>query len=508
MKTIQTKNEYYTQCAAERDVTSDNFSKGQIRYKFSNSSMSRWNPFYSYLRMRITLTAANDVQLKLNDQIAPNMFMGDSFWLQQNIKCNGKTISAMDDYVPQCSSLKHRFNMSNSERNSLLSDNNFSKPYIYDRIREISSDGFDKSVQLHDFRTLVQNDGNSVIGTHTMTGTNLTLTLAGGGLPDLTQSQIVVGDFLILKQTANHGFVSRITAVTATTIVISDSFPANFGVETILVNKVFYAKHNPIKSRRLKTFDLIFKPSLGLFDINAWLPGSWMLELTPQTAGKFQKLAIESLVDKIVDTDFKLVVDNLDLFIYTGQCVSPHNGEEMLYFDDIRCQSQPLTGTTNNKTFTVHKKCHTFGLAFQKGNVQDDSSFSATKFKCTDDDQLKLKVYQMRINNLTLPQTTPQILKSSTTENELMQYFYENLKYNRSHSMKDYEKFTDWLERGPYYMLKLKNKINEGSNRLALRLEFSSLNATDKPLILLFELIKKHITFEVENGLVKNVYVD
>ncbi len=136
----------YEQISPERDVSGDAFSKGQINFKWNMDSMTKWNPYKSFLRMRVSLKNAAEQSLKLIDGIGPNMFMGDCFWQQSNIQCNGVKVSEMDDYVPQISALKQRYAIPESRRTELLHDTNFAQSSVYERINQVSSDGAENSI--------------------------------------------------------------------------------------------------------------------------------------------------------------------------------------------------------------------------------------------------------------------------------------------------------------------------------------------------------------------------
>jgi len=506
----------YTQISPERDITASGFSRGQINFKMNMDSMGRWNPYRSYFRMRVSLTKVGGDPLDEADGIAPNMLQGDCFWQQMNAQCNGVKVSEIDDYVGQVSALRKRYSIGEGRRGEFLAHTNFAKASFIDRQQEIINEGYEViNSAVHQFKNLENNAGVSPLTTEELRVLGGDLTTieyrqaadAGAGAVNLTQSVLKVGDKIRLNQAANLNFTANIIAIGANTIQVDRNMVA-FAAEDILGNKLFYESIDVAaskESRRIKEYELCFKPSMGLFTIDKYLPGNWKIELTPHTNLKFQRYAIESLLDKVPDTDYALSVIDLQLYIWKGRASSVANSPEDYHFTEIRCQGQTITNSSLlNKAFVVKKESHTFSIAYQKPDAGDDTRFSKTKFRALNDNERQLQRYQLRINGETLPTPTPDIKYNADNSNQdfTTQQYYEQLHYNGTVFLDEPEGLQNWLERGPYYSYVLPKKLGAKSSRLYVSSEFRGA-LPENILLLVFDHYYKGFKLHIENGLVK-----
>ncbi len=599
---VKVKYASYTQISPERDVTSDGFSRGQINFKMNMDSMGRWNPYKSYLRMRVILTKVGGAPLDLDDGIAPNMFQGDCFWQQMNMQCNGVKVSEIDDYVQQVSALRSRYSLPESRRKEFLSGTNFAQADIDKRINEVSTNGKDM-----DTKTIERVHPGAQASTIAYTAPSVALSIAdlnaqarnGRVLDALDEIQIVaaantavwidnagvdlvdisdiynigdivsyvdadgsVGHFVINSfaavLTANISSIQGVvdsasTAIGAAHLVfrhyrryqdggaivgaLGTLFATELEVGDIIINKnnneeykvitvtdntniiVFpppkdsfvatanWARIRKNNSRRVKRYELIFKPKMGIFSLDEYLPGNWKLELTPHTNLKYQRYAIESLIDKDPLADYTLSIDNLQLYIWKGMVASPHNGMEDYDFTEVRCQAQTITTESLiNKSFVVNKNSHTFTIAYQKPDAGDDTRFSKTKFRMLNDFEKKLKRYQLRINGETLPTPLPdqRFDEDSANQDYTTQQYYEQLNYNGTIYLDEPEGLKEWFERGPYYSYKLPKKLNANSNRLYVSQSFSQAKP-ENFLLLVFDHYYSGFKLHLQNGLVSKV---
>lgn len=113
----------YLQHAPTRDVTGQNFSNGQISFKFSLSGQQWWLPSRTYLRLRARFSAGDNPLAALADaalsmDLMANMFQSCEFRIQD------KTVSKVSDFVAQVDSLNTRLNKSKSYIDSIGSATN------------------------------------------------------------------------------------------------------------------------------------------------------------------------------------------------------------------------------------------------------------------------------------------------------------------------------------------------------------------------------------------------
>ncbi len=595
---VKVKYASYTQISPERDVTGSGFSRGQINFKMNMDSMSRWNPYKSYIRMRVRLSKINDNPLDLDDGIAPNMFQGDTFWQQMNAQCNGVKVSEIDDYVGQVASLRQRYALPESRRKEFLSGTNFAQADIDKRINEVSVNGIDQENTIQE-RVHPGNQASTIaytlpsmalsiadLNAQALNARNLDaadtiqilagaastarwVDTAGADLVDIrdiyrvgdivnyqsagpVRSSFVIVSFvdaLNANIAADQAIAnSAATAIGAAHSVIRHYNPYENGGDIVGVNTLFLTElevgdrllnkdtneeHKVItvtdnlnitvyppprtrfiatanwcrirrkQSRRVKDYELIYKPSLGLFTIDDYLPGNWKIELTPHTNLKFQRYAIESLLDKTPDVDYKLDIIDLQLYIWKGRVASPHNGMEDYDFTELRCQAQTITSASLlNKAFVVNKNSHTFTIAYQKPDAGDDTRFSKTKFRMLNDFEKRISRYQLRINGETLPTPLPQIDTDAAANRDFAtQQYYEQLNYNGTIYLDEPEGLKEWFERGPYYSYRLPKKLGAESNRLYVSQEFS-ITPPENFLLLVFDHYYSGFKLHLQNGLV------
>ncbi len=503
------------------------FSKGQINFRLNMDSMTRWNPYRSYFRMRIDLGTVGGDPFLLNSNIAPNMFQGDCFWQQMNLSCNGVKVSQIDDYYIQVASLKQRMMYDQSRRDGMLADTNFGQARINDRICQVRGSGFERSepnwnsfMQLHqldgDFPLLT--DECKVVDAGGGVGTNViryrTTGDGGPGTIDLTESELSIGDFIKISE-ANQAIpdeaytVVKIVNITVDTIVVDrelDPFAASLIVPANTSGSLlYYSKSRP--ARRVKQYELIFRPKLGFFQIDDFLPGNYQLELTPWKEGQWNRFAIEALFDAEPGIHYDIKVIDLQFYAYTGRASNRMSGTKSYQFSETRCQAQTITNRTLlNKAFVVNKDSHMYTIAFQAGTAGNDTSLSRSKYKCQNGYEQKIRRYQLRCGGHTLPTPSPDIFKSLADNIDLStQQYYEELMYTKTGYLADPESLTEWYERGPYYAYRLPGQVDNPSNRLYVSVEFDPPNQDqdfNNFSLLVFDTYYTGFSITLDNGVI------
>lgn len=499
----------YTQLAPERDVTGSSFSKGQINFRINNTSVSRWNPYRSYIRMRVRLETSTGNQLLTGSSVAPSMFQGHCFWAQLNASCQGCKVSEVDDYVPQIAALRNRYSVSEGRRSEFLSHTNFAQASYQERLHAVSANGFDPpNIELYEFTSLTADGVIFVLPNEEITLTNnvLTYEAVGGGADgavDLTLTNISAGDSIYLFQQNNMGNSVEIERIEASTIYLKESLN-DFPNENITFNTFMFTKSKP--SLRTGTYELIFKPGIGLFTLDEFLPGNWVIELTPAGDINYKKYAVESNyaiapVGAGGTDNYDIEILDMQFYVYKGNANSGTNGTKDYSFTEIRAQGQSVVNSVlTNKTFVCNPSSHTFTIAFQSADAGDVALYPKTKFIVENDQHLKLLRYSLRYNGHILPNPAPDI-KHDIGLTFVSQQYYETLFHNGSIFLDDPEGLDKWLERGPYYSYKFPQE-RDSSNRLYITQQFSAYYGK-KFILLVFDHYYKGFTLECENGLVR-----
>jgi hypothetical protein len=131
----------YEQITATRDIKLKNFSNGDIVYKFRTTGQDWWLPNRSYLRVRIKLLDGRNDQIERADNVALNMNVVSTLFKSMELKINNKTISRVNDFIPQIDTLEKRITKSRSWVNSIGDGTDMIEADLSTRAREISSDG-------------------------------------------------------------------------------------------------------------------------------------------------------------------------------------------------------------------------------------------------------------------------------------------------------------------------------------------------------------------------------
>ncbi len=590
----------YQQISPERDVTADGFPRGKINFIMQSSSTKCWNPYRSYIRMRLRLSKADGDPLELSDGIGPSMFQGDTLWQQMNISCNGTRISGIDDYVPQVSALRQRYAISETRR-KFIDTLNFAQANVHERINEVSEDGIDYShpveEQLHpgDQASTIEyafpinstdyvdmgflpnitvqitqaNNGRAIFGAFglgendirqhlrigdiceyidtnganhldtfiihsfvdaataqisTMNSARVVNSAAtaidniaplaplgvirqaniyenGGvmtGVNTLWTEELIPGDFILNQETGEKYEVTRV-ANNTTCLVYPPPRQEIFPTQNWL-------RIRRSHSRQVTEYEICFKPCMGLFSVDEYLGGKWKLELIPHSNGKYQKRAIESIIDKDIGVDFDFEVLDMQMYAWIGTRTSGMNGMKKYGFSEIRCQGQTVTHhSLQNKAFVINKNSHMFTMAFQKPDSGEDSSFSVSKFRMLNDYEKRISRYQLRTNSHTIPTPLPQIDTNPAQNRDFAtQQYYETMHYNRAYTHDSPENLSDWFSRGPYYSYAIPNRNDGNSSMLFVSTEFNDV-VPENFSLLVFDHFYKTFELEYESGLVKNV---
>lgn len=449
---------HYQQIQPERDVSGDNFSKGQINFNWTMDSRGYVNFAKSYIKIRIKLSKADGTtQLALTDNIAPSMFLADNLFQSMKIQLNNQVLSEIGDYVPQIAALKQRMYRSDTDLNNYGASTNFTQASYLERHNQISHQGLVLS-------------GVGAIGVGTSGNTNVPF-----------------------------GIISK-------------------------------------KSRQLQTFELIWKPCLGLFDVDGFVPcsqGLFNLQLSPQPFGQYQLFAIESVGSTKIpniaapgqtatqNSSYKFEVLSMQMYVLKGIGAPIVNKSLTLNIKEIRCQSQNLTTfSLHQKTFQIHPRTNALTIAYQQpGAGSNDTRFPASKFKSGgagnaigDNDELKLTRFWIRYGSKQLPTPIPDVEFNSSTDNKHVDFFVsrynETLQYaNLDTVIHSPEPLEKWFERGAYYHFAGYGD-REKEDRCYISQQFTEPSSLSKPPnLLLFDHYNKTIKINISNSILRDVSV-
>lgn len=548
----------YRQVTCERDLSNTNFSNGQLKFLYRMPNSQQVNLDKSFLRCRLKLSRFDGTQLTKNDQIAPSYLMSYGLIKQMYQYMNGTEVCQMRNYVPQIGALRHRISYPESYKEKFLATTNFAKKFFEDRQNDVISDGYEGTKNQNTYydrcarldAQLVWNNIANAVGGDTITfdfdnGTAgesaFTWTdaavatrvlfreggVATGALdPAFVAANIDVGSTIYYTVNGNtyQSTVLRIETAgpleidgnTSNTMVIVRQ---NFVVEAdqAFINpagETFRIRNqaNAVQSRRNQEMEIVWKPPMGLWNKDAWLPAHDLcLSMYPYPEGTWQKLLIESLTDKTHNTDYLLEIEDLIMYLCIKDAKHT-DGEFDCEYEDMRCQLTNITTTSNvDHHFVVDRQAHSFTVALQDEDVENNSSRNATYFKIRDDQELKLTRLWVDYNGRVLPDPYPQISKTSAKD-FLTQRWYESAYYSGANEHYDIESLDDWERLGMYFTVRFGKGYTQTEKVTVSTLfeagAFGTGTAEHRPNLLLFDHFQRKFKMIVSGNKVREVHSD
>lgn len=426
-----------------------------------------------------------------------------------------------ESYVSEVGSLSHRQSYPQSYKDKFLATTNFAQIDFDTRLNEITLDGIrdPASLKKQSFHMLNQSDGTHILGTEefkvqdTITVQYRQAADGGDGAIDLTETELEVGDTITFNNL--NGEKRTIVAINAKNFVIDGRGVTNFGSTDIEGDQFFYEKRTGEPSRRAQSFEIVFKPPLGVWKKDVWLPSHDMsLKMYPHPAGTYEKNVIESVgADKIHGTDFLFNVEDMIMYLAVKD-IKHADGEYDCVYDDMRCQLTNLTTTSNvDNHFIVDRDSHSFTVCFADENTQNDTRRSATRFKIRNEQELLVNRYWISYNGDVNPTPYPQISKT-TTEDFLTQRFYESVMYSDVNRFQDVEDIYDWEGAGIYFTHQF-GKSHHQTEKVTVSTLFtdgafgsSANNDLHRPNLLLFDHYTRTFKMVVSGGKVREIYAD
>jgi hypothetical protein len=259
-------------------------------------------------------------------------------------------------------------------------------------------------------------------------------------------------------------------------------------------------------------FEVIWQPPLSIFQVGHAMPaGSYELILNPQGRDKYKKFAIESTgADKVAGdaiNNFLFEVQNMHMYVGTVEGMRVDNTSYLLDLNEIRCQAVNITGTNGQtKNFDVAPSTHAITVAVQERTAGENTLYGATKFKCQDSEEQKIKSLRLQYAGQTKPSPDPEI-QYEGGQDYLTQRYAETListgAYFDNGGAED--KTTDFLSMGPYYNFSWAKDGTDRSTRLDVYTKFSAMTAGR---LLVFDHSKSVGRVEVKEGRVVSVQIE
>ena len=558
-----TANAHYRQVSATKDVTGKAFYQGVQQFRLETSGNTWFVPSKSYFRLRCQLLQARGAGEELrpvlsNSEMAPAMGLAANLFKSAEVQLNGQTLERITERLPQIDALKTRMQNTGSWCDQVGSTTNFWSPDFAARREQVSVDGYlPKSPgnepaygpwltqpQAHfDVQHRLQYAAATKLVTFDANGQGA-IDVQHGVMSLRPGDRLRHGDTVLQVLQiidATHALVEcEGSGVNGNQDVnqpgAGDDAPP-VGVNGWLIQKLSSATNNVARGQ--DSFELIWRPPLGFFDIEHAIPpgGSWVIEFNPANVTEAQKNVVESLGNDlpcVLDPDgaapnpnrsFHFAVQEFFFFTYTLESNRFDQGKWLLDLRHTRCQHQTMPAHANNliqKSFDVPGKTTALTLAFQDQGPSSDTRYSQSKFKirpAPPDDQgnqsteegqdLLLERFFLQYGEEQKPvpdfdgaYTQVQANSHEHSKDHLKQRYVDSLmQADLYHTDGGAESYDDWLRRGPYYHFRWpKDAMNQGT-RVVVNFKFSQPFAEDlEHQVMLFNHWRTAYQIEHRNG--------
>ena len=518
----------YEQQPPTRNVTLSNFPNGAIQMRWQTSGQRWWIPNRSYLRLRCQLSAVDPAdpaqrpQLKLRDNIAPNMGLCATLFQSAEFRINDKTVSRIAENMPQVDALETRLSKTRSWMNGVGKVTNFWDDDFKSRQCDICVDGsIAKETESVVSRLALGFDAaTNTVAVAVDTGV-LTFAQNGGApIPPLA-TIFQAGDVIEIDAGGAIGTVRYVVSAVdagALTMQLNNVKTIAIGAAGLVFRRIRKVKFND-EARKVKEFELTWTPPLSIFKIGHAMPsGKYELVLNPQTASVYQKAAIESLgVDKVPGTDFRFEV--VDMYMYVSTIEGPRS-DDLTYLIDLeqtRCQAEKIDSTSmSQKSWDVSPATYALTVAYQDLRAGTNTQVSASKFKsynaALDDDtenRLTRFFIQYAGMNLPSPDADPNFTTAIdyTTQRYVESQLYSGVYYDSAGG----ETIQEFHSRGSYYYFSWPRDGTDRSTRVTVHQQFQpdppggAYGGVTNMRVLLFDHSKQVARVRVQDGRVVSV---
>jgi len=430
------------------------------------------------------------------------------------IRLNGVPLERVGERLPQIDALKTRLNKGKSWLDGVGASVNFWDADHNRRKQHCAINGY--MAQSSVAGTVIYGEAydGDVFGmdaalnqvAYTANDHLLTFTVNGGGALDIAYNQVLrAGDLVSLGATQLEvvHVVDGLQAIVHCVGGHAGNVDVANGTLThnqFSVQPIARSSHNAVIPKN--AFELIWQPPLGFFEVSHAIPpgGDLVCEFTPENAGSFKKLVIESVLRDLnastvsglgsVAGDFNVSIDQLQMYVYVVEAECFDDGHYFLDLHQTRCQVDTMaTNSTvlTQKNFDVHGNTTALALAFQDQLTGVDSRRSSSKFKirpspaAPDGQELLLTRFYLNYNGFQQPcpdfdgeyKYNPQ---SQISQSQFVAHRYvDNLfQSNGYHAEGGAESLADYMARGMFHYFTWPKDSDEKSTRVNVNYRFSA----------------------------------
>ena len=487
-----TSKYYHQRITPELPITDpEDFLRGDVVFKWSNSNpKQRFIPDKCYMKCNVEISSVAGNILN-NAEVAPSMNLSSSLFRGVNLSVDNHNVELINDNLAQIDTYKKRLQKNNADVKSVEEFSNFFITDYETRKQLINNSGvlLDSRKSTNSAFRLRNGLGNLVwnVGAYQITGVNTTFET------DLKQNDtLILGDYVV-----------RVAAIVNDLTIITDVVnPDGVIINTPLEDVLIYRSVFPLqKDTAKKTNTIIFKPMLSFFENKESIPGGeeWQLRMMPNVDYKIS--AIESATGLLPNVDYDVKITDMQLYVAMIENESEQMTDKVYYLENdyIECVDREIVNNITNENYIVDKHTHMISVALQ--NYQRDTQYPISKFLGQNNNEKSIRQIRLTYNQENKPNITPDILYSDEEQKGMIErYYYNLLQYSKAG---DYESYSNWLNRGPYYSFSfLKNQFDESQDMQL----YLTLDDITNLKLLLFTHYKRITKMTLENGRYVNVY--
>ena len=534
-------NYKYSEIQSLKSISGTNFPQGQITYRWTYGNQTWWVPNKSYLRISCRLSKFDGTPLNANDKIALNMNAAPHLFQTAQFKIADMTVSAITQHLAQVDTLKTRQNQSRQWLETVGKATNNWAPSFYERANRNGGVELDlnHTEPFLTFETLSANPGAGFQGL-TANPTDITKTADGfhrfqfnTGITTGANFILQKGDYISVKVGAlDDYYIGQLMDWDLNLNTIDLRFNSSVvnavnmiggGQPVITFESAFVGRNHFGKSSdNIMNFDLIWKPTLSVFDLEHALPCAGTaqeLNLTPWPEGNYQKQIIQSLgIDADLAADFNFEVSDMRLFLLT--CDSnpiQNNMEFMLDLREIQCNKSIISSTNQQTSVDVIGSCNGITIAFQDQATAENTVYPASLFTIREHLETKLQRYYIRYSGqVPQPDFEGELEKYNISADQLNSknglldiYNRSNLYTGQHFNVGGAETWEEFMERGLYIYHPFPKTASSRNTRVFTQTQFSTLTTKDNtltnPALCLFQHYLKVVVISVVNGRIVNV---
>ena len=515
----------HRQISCQKAVSGADFPLGNQMYNFGVGGATVWHPSRSFFAVTMRLTTRDGGVLSQPSEEKQIAFADNVVsCLYDNISAQGggQDISSLNSYCPQASQVRQRITKSGAWLNSMGKDVWGMDASFKARVEKISLgdlpiDELHKinvGTPTHEYdRTLAVASATGVVtGVNTNFDGSVAAAAAVGGVqPRVPLVQL--GDLLIIPLAIGGYTEHRVTVITdATTLTVEPSVSANVGNTA----NAFFVRHDE-EGNRKNTQTVLWKPPIGLFDVDKLGAGDYRISLNPNA--RYKQSAVECVANLPVfnaaaaaDGTFNFEIIDVKLYIALSKDTVQLSGVEQLFLQEQNLQSKPITGLETSMDFTVPPSTKMLAFFVQSGSTGSDLRFPPTKFKAVNNYDMSVESFQLTYANMSRPSTrwTTEYKDQGTDaaapqgSNTMQQRFYDTYsECGLSELQGGTETFNDWVRRGAIYVYRYDRDSTDKSTQVQLNIKMRSFSPNTN--VILCALYSRTVEIAYSNGMITEV---